>query len=73
MKDLGAHFECVCKSLRTFTNDHKFLNIGSESCVSAAIEHVHHRQRQDRCAVGHFCDVAPQRLILSAGGSFSGG
>ena len=59
---LGAHPQRVAEPGRADRDDHELLEVDRVVGVRAAVEHVHHRDRQDPRRLA--AEVAPERLAL---------
>ena len=71
VEDLGAELQRLGERGRADGDDHELLEVDRVVGVRAAVEHVHHRDRQH--ARGLPAEVAPQRLALLGGGGARGG
>ncbi len=71
VEDLGAHAQRVGEAARADRHDHELLEVDRVVGVRAAVEHVHHRHRQDPRRLA--AEIAPQRLALLGGRRARGG
>ncbi len=62
MEHLRAHLQAGREALGAAGDDHELLEVDLVVRMGAAVEHVHHRHRQQRG--GRAAEVAPQRLTL---------
>ncbi|OIQ73058.1 hypothetical protein GALL_453100 [mine drainage metagenome] len=71
VEDFGAHADRLADVVRADRHDHEFLNVDRVVGMFAAVDDVHHRQRQD--ARRGAADVAVERLRGEIGGGFGHG
>ena len=62
VEHLGAHAQRIREASRADRHDHELLEVDRVVGMRAAVEHVHHRHRQDPRRLA--AEVAPQRLVL---------
>ncbi len=71
VEDLGAHPQRLGEGARADGDDHELLEVDRVVGVGAAVEHVHHRDRQH--VGGLAAQVAPQRQALLGRRGVGGG